>query len=375
MQIVPFLVENAADAVDQIRSRLGPDAVVLEVRQVEPSGLARLWKKPMLEVLACRPEPAAEPGQAPTAAKSAELELEQQLLLPGTNLEQRVTSASQIVESANLDPFQGFIENAPAEPDKSARGNRSAWRLESALESAGFQPLNAKRLVDMIQSRHGEMPPATLREEMELAAGVLRSFWRKPPAEKSIRPHVFVGAPGVGKTTAMCKWLTQAMLVDGRAPRVWRLDGATANTAEMLSIYCEVLGIPVGRSGPAKPTSLGGELSLIDLPGVDWRDPKALAELKARLDGMMAPHVHLVLNAAYDLPVLLAQIRAFQPLAAPSLVFTHLDEEPRWGKLWNFVLGTNCTVRFLSAGQNVPGGFHEATPELLLERLFRAKGA
>ena len=49
-----------------------------------------------------------------------------------------------------------------------------------------------------------------------------------------------------------------------------------------------------------------------------------------------------------------------------DLIFTHLDEETRWGKLWNFVLGTDLPIRFLSAGQNVPGHFREATADLLL---------
>ena len=46
------------------------------------------------------------------------------------------------------------------------------------------------------------------------------------------------------------------------------------------------------------------------------------------------------------------------------------QEEPRVGKLWNFVLGTNCALRFLSTGQNIPGDFQEATAEKLLARLF-----
>jgi flagellar biosynthesis GTPase FlhF len=62
---------------------------------------------------------------------------------------------------------------------------------------------------------------------------------------------------------------------------------------------------------------------------------------------------------------LFAQIRAFAPLAPADLCFTHLDEEKRWGKLWNFVLGTNYSIRFLSAGQNIPGNFQEASSDKL----------
>jgi flagellar biosynthesis GTPase FlhF len=52
------------------------------------------------------------------------------------------------------------------------------------------------------------------------------------------------------------------------------------------------------------------------------------------------------------------------------LIITHLDEESRWGKLWNLVLGTNYPIRWLSTGQNIPGDFCAATAETLLARQF-----
>jgi flagellar biosynthesis GTPase FlhF len=76
------------------------------------------------------------------------------------------------------------------------------------------------------------------------------------------------------------------------------------------------------------------------------------------------------LNAAYEVPLLMAQIRAFSSLPIEDLILTHLDEEPRWGKIWNVVLGTNYPVRYLSAAQNVPGDFYPATAERILARQF-----
>jgi flagellar biosynthesis GTPase FlhF len=47
------------------------------------------------------------------------------------------------------------------------------------------------------------------------------------------------------------------------------------------------------------------------------------------------------------------------------VIFTHLDEERRRVKLWNFVLGTNCSVSFLGGGQKIPGDFRRAESALL----------
>ena len=112
------------------------------------------------------------------------------------------------------------------------------------------------------------------------------------------------------------------------------------------------------------------DLGLIDLPGVDWRHPGAVRELGRQLDVLGPVRVHLVLNAAYEVPLMMAQVRAFASLPAEDIVFTHLDEETRWGKIWNVVLGTKLPVRFLSAAQNIPGEFFQATPERILARQF-----
>jgi len=77
-----------------------------------------------------------------------------------------------------------------------------------------------------------------------------------------------------------------------------------------------------------------------------------------------------VLNAAYESSILVAQAKAFSCLPVHDIVLTHLDEEQRWGKLWNLVLGTNFRVGLLSAVQNIPGTFKPASSEEILSRQF-----
>jgi flagellar biosynthesis protein FlhF len=228
--------------------------------------------------------------------------------------------------------------------------------------------------MERLQSSHGGAPPDSLAEELVMARAALSGFWRNVPDSggKGQLPHVLVGPPGAGKTTCVCKWLAQARLVEGRSARVWRLDGATANTAEALSVYCEILGVHAERTWSASDAVMDTELNFIDLPGVDWRNSGAVHDLKQRIEDFGSCRVHLVLNAAYEVPLLLAQARAFSLLPVDDLILTHLDEEPRWGKIWNVVLGTNYPVRFLSAAQNVPGDFIPATPDRILARQFSA---
>jgi flagellar biosynthesis GTPase FlhF len=222
-------------------------------------------------------------------------------------------------------------------------------------------------------------PPAAWQEGLSslLTSG---SFSPRPPLHDGTgRPHVFIGPPGTGKTTLLCKWMTLSVLNEQRSAKVWRLDGPSANTAEFLNIYAEMLGVPIERFwNPPVPSCAGqpsalpastesgqtkADLLLLDLPGVQPSDSAALDSLQRLLANFPSPRIHLVLNAAYERPILVQQFRAFAVFCPEDVSFTHLDEEPSQDKVRELILGTNCSLRFLSTGQKIPGDLVIAGPE------------
>jgi flagellar biosynthesis protein FlhF len=364
MTVVPFIAESAADAVTQIRAKLGPEAVVLNVRKVPASGISRLWSRPRIEVLAYLPETtgddnAAAPSRAEVTTPLLDVrEPEVDLGVPGLDSE---ASAEPTNLRSRLMNRYTMSEVQPGE-----------WRSAALLETIGLTPLHAEQVMEAMKSRHGDRAPDSLGVELALTRSVLARLWREARPASQGR-HVFVGPPGSGKTTALCKWLTQAVLLDGARARVWRLDVPRANTAEALSVHCEILNAPVERSW--NPSAEWPEEYLfLDLPGFEANDTCALEQVEGFLSTLPGASVSLVLNAAYDIPLLQAQIRAFSRLPISHLLFTHLDEEPRWSKLWNFVLGTNYSLSYFGAGQNIPGQFLRATPDLLFPAVMRVPG-
>ena len=135
------------------------------------------------------------------------------------------------------------------------------------------------------------------------------------------------------------------------------------------------MGVSNERVWQPGSQAIAEDIGFIDLPGVDWRKPAAVQELASLLKQFGPARVHLVLNGAYDMTILLAQFRAFAVVPIEDLVITHLDEESCWGKIWNLVLGTNCSIRHFSAGQNIPGDLCEASAKTVFARQFPAKQA
>ncbi len=241
--------------------------------------------------------------------------------------------------------------------------------LRKRLEAFGLLPSLAQRVTQQAQRVFRSHPPTSAAEELAAVATVLTASWREPPgAPPHTCWHVFVGAGGTGKTTCLCKWLAQTVLLAGHSARVWKLDGLTPNTAESLSVLAGVFGVPLTRAWPTETEHVEAEVHFVDLPGVDWRSPGAIEDLAQRVRRFPEARIHLVLNAAYEIPILLQQVDAFAPLPITDLIVTHLDEETRWGKLWNLVLGTKHALSFFSAGQNVPGDFRIASTDPLVPR-------
>jgi flagellar biosynthesis protein FlhF len=374
MQIHTFVAESAADAISQIRETLGPEAVVLNVRRPPVEGLARLWQKPRIEVLAHVPEAMVAPASPDMLAELREelREIRDKINEPKLPEAEVENGARRWAQTQPQPEEPVWNTAAGASHTAAVRSNAGGWRIGALLENGGLLPLHAQRVVEELLSLHGDAPPDSVAEEIQLARLHLAKCW-KPARETFGGTHVLVGAPGAGKTTALCKWLAQVALVQSRSAAVWRLDSHVANTAESLSVFGEILGVPVERFAPANGELPEADVLFVDLPGVNPADSAAMSQLSRRIAELPDAQVHLVLNAAYETPLLLAQVRAFSRLAIGDVVVTHLDEESRWGKLWNLVLGTNCTLRFLSAGQNIPGDFAPATAERILARQFPRK--
>lgn len=347
-----FVADSAADALSQIRRELGPEAVVLQVRQIPASSFSQLWQKRQVEVVAGVPEKQPENGRLDELIERIALLNHHLPPLPGNT-------------PATLRPRAGGIAGPSSRP--------AAATLPAVLESIGLLPEYARRLAEQVHGAQSRAPAYSPADELGRAGGVLESLWRKGAGLDPSTPtqtHVLVGAPGAGKTTCLCKWLAHCVLLGGHSAHVWRWDGRAANTADALSVYGEILGVPVARSfnqdEPPPPVAI----RFVDLPGVDWQEPGAVAELREQVERIENARVHLVLNAAYETPILLAQVEAFASLPVADLIFSHLDEESRWGKLWNFFVATEYAMAFLSAGQNVPGAFYEASARRLLPAEF-----
>lgn len=355
MQVHTFIAESANEAVDRIRTELGPAAVVLSVRKLPRTGLERFLKQDQIEVLAGIDEAAPQKSFTPpvAAAQSAD---------PLAELREEIRQLRKQVLARNDGPAAKPVTVQPSLTDPKSP------QIAHILNQTGLLPSYTAQILQELPGVENLTPG----EQIAGASEALRNRWRAADTDTSAAVHVFVGVPGSGKSTVLCKMLAQTSLVEGQPATVYQLDSHVANPSPQTSVYAEIVGAQLERTLPLQ-FERREESVFIDLPGIPLHNQSALDRAREIISGFGVPEIHLVLNAAYETQHLLEQIRFFSSLGTTDLIVTHLDEESRWGKLWNLVLGTNYSLRSFCDGQNIPGDIHPASPDLLLARQFRVK--
>lgn len=352
-----FVVRSAEEAVATIRERLGEHARVLSVRQVKGGALGGLFSRPKLEVVAQVPE-ANEPNLASYPPDKDNLSLAS---ANGDSPPPRLSGLSE-----RLDDY------AAAKATAAAVQRDVPTRLPELLRRAGFSEAALARLQSLpVFAAASEQP---LHRTIAEVGRALRLLVQKRPVRALPARVAFLGTPGVGRTTALCKWLAREVFTRQKQVRVLKAEFDRPNPAEGLAVFCEALGVTLDYFAPGQEDGrvsydVGGEGVLyVDLPGLSLRSAAENAAIskflaKSRIEGRV-----LVLNAAYDAAMLRRAYATGRDLGATHLVFTHLDELEHWGKLWDFLLEGELTPLFLATGPSLTGDCEEAMLDAVLRR-------
>jgi flagellar biosynthesis protein FlhF len=331
-----FTVKSIEQAVALIREKLGPSARVLSVRAVVPTGLKKLFSSPKLEVIAQCDAPSAE---SLAASRTPLLAVSSALALP--------TDSAPAARS-RLAPFP------------------SSLGLAGLLRRSGITETALTRLQAGVN--WAELSTLPLHRALAETSRLLRSHAEARPSRAPLSRAAFLGAPGVGRTTALCKWLAQEVFRRARLGHVVSVEFDRPNPLGPLPVFAEAMGVPLAHFPCGTEAAVPNGFVYFDLPGLSPCRPADNAPLAAFLDRERINERVLVLNAAYDRASLRDAYSAGRDLGATHLVFTHLDEVPQWGKLWDYLFDESIEPLFLGTGPSLTGDCEEDVPGAIVRR-------
>lgn len=358
-----FIVKSAEEAASVIREKLGEMAQVISVRQVEGEGLAKFLRSPKLEIIAQIPvdKPASAP--APDAAAVAEFPQAEE----DANPRRKAPKARKSRTAAE----GGKRDEADYVPESLVRAmfqNLPTGRLWTLLSKAGIPSEFLAQFGERPESRQLNEQP--LQTAISHFAMLMRD--RAPSRSLALASRVaFFGSPGAGSTTALCKQLASDVFLRGRSACVMKLEADEPNSSEGLAMFCEALGVSLLRD-PSELRKVSEDTNVyFDIPGMVLTG-KTIRHLQKTFDELNIESRVLVVNAAYERQLIQDSYTRASSLGATHVVFTHVDELPRCGKLWEFVLDDGLVPLFASTGQNIAGDFDRHVIDLLVRRTLSA---
>jgi flagellar biosynthesis protein FlhF len=192
--------------------------------------------------------------------------------------------------------------------------------------------------------------------------------------EDFARAEVFIGPPGVGKTTTIAKIAARERAGNGRALGMVAADGFRAGAVEQLRIYATIIGSPfkVARNAEELDKALSGSRQplLVDTAGRSPNDP-AVRELLQLLGKRRLVRTHLVMAADTSANSARRIFDAYEGARPDRLVITKIDEAESLNPLLAVLRERPLPVSFITAGQRVPEDLDRATPALLASAMLR----
>jgi flagellar biosynthesis protein FlhF len=377
-----------AEALKQVKQRLGPNAVILQTRTFKQGGVMGLGRQPMVEITAVSPgsglpavakrsRMSTESGRSVVAAEGAARRMANAATsgmdAPSPNLLEEVSRLSGMVEDLlrRVRPHA-----APHLPEPLAHVHLELVQRQVAQDIA-------ERLVEQVRIELGSRAPADPTRIREHLARYVESM---VPVAGPIRltrttgPTVIalVGSTGVGKTTTVAKLAANFSLREGRRVGMITIDSFRIAAVEQLRTYARIINVPLevamapGELRAAVQRLRDRELILIDTAGRSQTDRAQLSALKGFLSEAKPHEVHLVLAGNCSQDVLLDTVERYRDLKPNRVIFTKLDEAIGFGAILTCLCQAEARLSYLTTGQNVPDDIEVARGRRVAELIVHA---
>ncbi len=240
--------------------------------------------------------------------------------------------------------------------------------LESLLNKARFDSDLIQRITN--NSDWERISQMQLNHGLSEVYNWLRTEYQKLDTKPIAMRMAFMGTPGCGKTTSLCKRMANDVFVHGKQIQVLKVEGESPNPDDALRVLCDILGVELFRDPfDLDRVNPNGDL-YVDVPGVSLNEREQWKTLGKRLDDLYVETRVLVINAAYEKEAIKEMLNLGSSIGCTHQVFTHLDELANITKLWQFILGSQLTTLFFSYGQNVTSEFSNNILEFMTSKTF-----
>lgn len=411
MTIKKFQGKTKEEAIEIAKREMGPNVVIMNVREIKPKGLFSVFKSSTYEATAALEEKdnfvsafsalqnpkkihdninvvADEKIDIPQATRTSEsakqvassvisqsvIKQEQE---DSTNIEKRLDDLSNMLE----EKLGGASKEENAEKTMNSEELDFVRIVYRTLLQNEVNERYANQIVDEIERfiRPGNSVDTILANVYQKL--ILR-FGRPNTIEigKS-KPRVvfFIGPTGVGKTTTIAKIASKYKVESNLKVGFITADTYRIAATEQLRVYANILDAPLSivyapeELNSAVSKMMDYDLVFVDTAGFSHKNEKQRNDMKQLIQGLSAEfenEVYLVLSATTKYQDLLEIVDIYHEISDFKLIFTKLDETTRYGNILNIKLYSNADLSYVTNGQNVPADLEVFNTQKIVKQLL-----
>lgn len=409
MIIKKFVAKTEAEAIENAKKELGNDVVIMNVKEVKPSGIFAFMKPKLVEVTVAledekerfsplrKEKDTAATNQAPAnnASSLTEKMLENTSSIEEKleNLQNLLVSRLQSTENVQLqqgtqekfgDTSEKSEEKAEEDSQKDDEYLKFLKLLYNMMIDNEVDERYANQIIDGLDK--GYKPNQSFDHLLASVYQRLILKFGKPekiePAKEGPRVVVFIGPTGVGKTTTIAKIASQFAIEQKKQVALLTADTYRIAAAEQLRTYANIMQVPFRviygeeEMVAAIKDFYSYDYIFVDTLGHSHRNAEQkdnTRQLLESLEGIAETQCFLVLSATTKYKDLLKIVDNYKEITDFHLIFTKLDETYTVGNLLNLRFYTNAALSYVTYGQNVPEDIESFDPQKTVKLLLGGK--
>lgn len=358
MKIERFIGDTSHEAMQKLKYKLGPDAVVLSTKSIRRKGILKYFKKPLIEI---------------TAA------YEEKDILRNNFNDLSNNKTSQINQiNKDLLEIKESIKNIPFKNSKNELLSLNLKRYNNILISNGVNPKVSFKILKKIEEdiNLNSKDDKTIESIVKYTISEILGNPRQITFDKQQKTYFFVGATGVGKTTTLAKIASRLLLEEGKNIGLITSDTYRIAAVEQLKIYSNILQLPleIAYNKDDMITAINKfknkDIILVDTAGRNHNDSKQIDELKSILSSSHNKEIFLLISGNLNYELLEILLNKYNFLEDYKLILTKIDETEKYGSFLNAKYLTDKELSYYTIGQNVPDDIRIVNIKKIVEKLI-----